>query len=96
MSYYKDFDSEYQVKKTCDPNYNDPKWCAIEELEKRIEKLENQELHPKNSEAWKKDPATDIQKGYMVSKSIPFKGSISKGEAAEKIARYIEAQKKAR
>ena len=55
--------------------------------------------HPatnEDSETWKTDPATDKQKAFMTSHSIPFKEPISKGEASEKIDRYIEAQKKGR
>lgn len=47
-------------------------------------------------EVWKEDQATDKQKAFMVSKSIPFQEPISKGEASEKIDRYINVQQKAR
>ena len=107
MSYYKDFDHEYLAKRAYVKNYDDPKWLAIEELEKRIEKLESnpkEEVTAPSSggtpqgapEAWKEDQATDKQKAFMVSKSIPFQEPISKGEASEKIDRYINAKQKAR
>ena len=42
MSHYKDHDTDYQAKKAYDSNYDNPIWCAIEDLEYRIEILESQ------------------------------------------------------
>ena len=58
--------------------------------------IEKQEKPARGHDTWKEDQASDKQKAFMVSKSIPFTEPISKGEASEKIDRYIEAQKKAR
>jgi len=40
MSHFKDHDTEYQSRKAFDPNYENPQWCAIENHEERIKKLE--------------------------------------------------------
>ena len=40
MSHYKQYDQGYQNKRAKDPNYDDPYWCAFEELEKRIQVIE--------------------------------------------------------
>ena len=52
--------------------------------------------NPTAAPLWREDPATDKQKAFLVTNSIPFKKPISKGEASEKINRYVTAHKRAR
>jgi len=40
MSKFKQYDQKYQNQKKIDYNYDDPKWCAIVELEARLSTLE--------------------------------------------------------
>lgn len=40
MSHYKEHDRDYLAELSKDPNYDDPKWCAIQELEQRIAEIE--------------------------------------------------------
>jgi hypothetical protein len=47
-----------------------------------------------NSKSWRNEPASDKQKNFMYKNSIPFKESITKGEASDKIDRFIDAKKK--
>jgi hypothetical protein len=97
MSQYKELDKEYQEKKYYDPNYDDPKWCAIEELENRIEKIEKgRKNNFSDSDSWKKEPASNKQKAFLINHNIPFNEPLNKGEASEKIERYIEATKKSK
>jgi hypothetical protein len=61
--------------------------------EAQVEQFEEKPTTPNNA-SWKEDPATDKQKAFLVSHSIPFNEPISKGAANGKISRYIEAQRK--
>ena len=52
MSHFITNDTEYQKQKKIDENFTDPKWCAIKELEERIQSLETQrktETNPKKA-----------------------------------------------
>ena len=59
-----------------------------------VEKIAENMGPKRDPDAWKQDPATDKQKAFMTEKAIPFTEGITKGEASEKIDRYIQAKKK--
>jgi hypothetical protein len=56
--------------------------------EAQIERFEEK---PKS---WRDEPASNKQKDFMFKNNIPFNEPISKGEASDKIDRFIEAKKK--